>query len=48
MPRKKKTAQDMTTEELAKRVFPKKVLEKLKEVAHEKDGKPDTEPSSPK
>ncbi|MFH0941792.1 MAG: hypothetical protein V1823_02045 [Chloroflexota bacterium] len=39
MPRKKKTAKDMTTEELAKKVFPKKVLEKLKEVAHEKDRK---------
>jgi len=39
MPKRKKTAKDMTTEEIAKRVFPKKVVEKLKEVAHEKDGK---------
>ncbi len=39
MPRKKKTARDMTTEELAKKVFPKKVVDKLKEVAHEKDSK---------
>lgn len=39
MPRKKKTALDMTTEELAKKIFPKKVRDKLKEVAHEKDGK---------
>ena len=31
---------DMTTEELAKRVFPKKVRDILKAVAHEKDGKP--------
>ena len=28
----------MTTEELAKRLFPKKVRDKLKAVAHEKDG----------
>ncbi len=39
MSRKKKTARDMTTEELAKRIFPKKVRDKLKAVAHEKDGK---------
>ena len=35
MPRKKKTAKDMTTEELAKKIFPKKVRDKLKEVASE-------------
>ncbi len=46
MPRKKKTAIDMTTEELAKKLFPPKVRDKLKEVAHEKDGEPDTKPSS--
>ena len=40
MPRKKKTAQDMTNDELAKRIFPKKVRDKLKEIAHEKDEKP--------
>ncbi len=39
MPKKKKTAIDMTTEEIAKKVFPKKVMDKLKEVAHEKDSK---------
>jgi len=39
LPKKKKTAMDMTTEELAKRLFPKKVRDKLKEVAHEKDDK---------
>ncbi len=39
MPKKKKTARDMTTEELAKKVFPKKVRDKLKKVAHEKDSK---------
>jgi len=43
MPKKKKTAMDMTTEELAKRLFPKKVRDKLKEVAHEKDGKPNAQ-----
>ena len=41
MPRKKKTAKDMTTEELAKKIFPKKVRDKLKEIAHEKDEKKD-------
>lgn len=39
MPKKKKTAKDMTTEELVKKLFPKKVIDKLKEVAHEKDSK---------
>ena len=39
MPRKKKTAKDMTTEELATKLFPKKLRDKLKEVAHEKDKK---------
>ena len=46
MPRKKKTARDMTTEELAKKVFPKKVRDKLKEVAHEKDEKSDSKQPS--
>ena len=35
MPRKKKTAQDMTNEELAKKIFPKKLRDKLNEIAHE-------------
>ena len=42
MPKSKKTARDMTTEELAKKIFPKKVRDKLKEVAHEKDEKSDS------
>ncbi len=46
MPRKKKTARDMTTEELAKKIFPKKVRDKLKEVAHEKDKKSDSNSTS--
>lgn len=41
-----KQPKDMTTEELAKKVFPKKVLEKLKEIAHEKDGKSGSNSSS--
>ncbi|MBI2851072.1 MAG: hypothetical protein HYX80_08560 [Chloroflexi bacterium] len=40
MPKRKKRLIDMTTEELAKKIFPKKILEKLKEIAHEKDDKP--------
>lgn len=34
MPRKKKRAIEMTTDELMKDLFPKKVREHLKEVAH--------------
>ncbi len=40
MPKSKKHPKDMTTEELAEKVFPKKVLEFLKKIAHEKDEKP--------
>jgi len=36
---KKKSAKELTTEEAMKRLFPKKVRERLKEVAHEKDDK---------
>jgi len=39
MPRPKKTAKDMTNEELAKRLFPKKLRDELHKVAHEKDKK---------
>jgi len=39
MPRKKKTASNMTTEELAKKLFPKKLRDKLQEIANEKDKK---------
>lgn len=41
MPKSKKHPKDMTTEELARKVFPKKVLDHLKKIAHEKDDKPD-------
>ena len=40
MPRRKKKASEMTTEELARRVFPKKVVEELKRIAHEEPSKP--------
>ena len=39
MPRKKKAVNDMTTEELAKKVFPPKVLKELKRIAN-----PDEQP----
>ena len=40
MPKKeKKRPKDMTTEELANKVFPKKVVEELRQIAHEKDDK---------
>ena len=39
MPKKAKRAIDLTTEEAIKKLFPKKVVDKLKEVAHEKDSK---------
>ena len=46
MPKSKKKPQEMTTEELAKAVFPKEVQKRLKEIAHEKDRKPDVSSSS--
>ncbi len=42
MKKDKKHPKDMTTEEIAKAVFPKKLHQKLKEIANEKDGKPDS------
>ena len=35
--RKKKDVTEMTTEELARHVFPKKVVDELERIAHEKD-----------
>jgi hypothetical protein len=46
MSKNKKHPKDMTTEELAQRVFPKKLLEKLKEIAHAKDDKSKPKSSS--
>jgi hypothetical protein len=40
MPRKKKSPKDMTSEEIARRVFPPKVLKELNKVAHEGEDKP--------
>ncbi len=37
--KKKKKAEELTNEEIARRLFPKKVRDKAKEVAHEKDKK---------
>ena len=39
MSKKPKRAIDLTTEEAIKRLFPKKVVDKLKEIAHGKDSK---------
>ena len=47
MPRRKKRPVDWTTEEAMKHLFPKKVREELKRIAHEKDDKPKTDDSSP-
>ncbi len=45
MPRKKKSPKDMTTEELAKRVFPPKVLKELKRIAQDGEEKQPGKPS---
>jgi hypothetical protein len=39
MPKKSKRPIDMTTEEAIKMLFPKKVVDKLKEIAHGKESK---------
>jgi len=46
MSKSKKHPKDMTTEELAKAVFHPKLHEKLKEIAHEKDDKSDSNSTS--
>ena len=46
MSKVKKHPKDMTTEELAKTVFHPKVHKKLKEIAHEKDDKLDSNSTS--
>ena len=43
MPRKKKEPIDMTTEELARRIFPPKVLKELKRIAHEGEKEDESE-----
>jgi hypothetical protein len=52
MTKAKKKATEMTTEELARRVFPKKVVDELKKIAHANDEKeapqkPDPDSSRP-
>ena len=39
MPKKKKSPREMTNEELARKMFPKKVVDQVKEMASESDGK---------
>jgi hypothetical protein len=39
MPRKKKKLTDLPDEKLIRKLFPKKVVDKIKEIAHEKDKK---------
>jgi hypothetical protein len=39
MPKKKQRLIDKPTEEVIKKLFPKKVVDKVKKVAHEKDDK---------
>ena len=46
MPKIKKHPKDMTTEEIAKAVFHPKLHKKLKEIAHEKDQKQNSNSSS--
>ncbi len=41
----KKRATEMTDEELAKRIFPKKVKEELDKAVHKDDEKQESEPS---
>ena len=44
MPRKKKRITELPTEEAIRKLFPKKVVDMAKKVAHEKD--PKDEPST--
>lgn len=39
MPKKRKRITELPTEEAIRKLFPKKMVDKLKEVAHEKDPK---------
>jgi hypothetical protein len=45
MPRKKKSPREMTTEEIARKVFPKRVIETVKEMTHKDDEKKPNESS---
>jgi hypothetical protein len=39
MPKKKKRLTELPDEKLIRKLFPKKVVDKMTEIAHEKDGK---------
>ncbi len=39
MPRKKKKLTELPDDKLIRKLFPKKVVDKMKEIAHEKDKK---------
>ena len=39
MPRKKKKLTELPDEKLIRQLFPKKVVDRMKEIAHEKDDK---------
>lgn len=41
MPRRKRKLTEQPDEKVIKKLFPKKVVDKMKEIAHEKDGKND-------
>ncbi len=41
MPREKKKLHELPDEKLIRKLFPKKVVDKMKEIAHEKDKKDD-------
>ncbi len=41
MPRKKKKLTEQPDEKVIKKLFPKKVVDKIKEIAHEKDKEKD-------
>ena len=45
MPKKKRPESDWKTDKMMRRLFPKKVIEKAKEVAHEHDD-PEDEPAT--
>ncbi len=46
MPKRKKKASEMTTDELERRVFPKRAVEELKKIAHEGDESSESVPES--
>lgn len=46
MAKRKKPASEMTDQEIEKRVFPKKVLDELHRIAHEKDEPEEEAPDS--